>query len=147
MSETPIASLRLCFEFYAFFSSLSLLFCFVTMIFWCIFAVFAPSIEILAVVVVVVITSCSWAQSSFLVWYHLSMREKKSFTRLLYVCAYVCVSLCECTFVVAFFLVRFKWKILSKQHWIPMLSLSVLKRYGKNECGNLKRIIEWIYVQ
>lgn len=74
-------------------------------------------------------------------------REKKSFTRLLYVCAYVCVSLCECTFVVAFFLVRFKWKILSKQHWIPMLSLSVLKRYGKNECGNLKRIIEWIYVQ
>lgn len=81
----------------------SLLFCFVTMIFWCIFAVFAPSIGILWVVVVVVITSCSWAQSSFLVWYHLSMREKKSFTRLLYVCAYVCVSLCECTFVVAFF--------------------------------------------
>lgn len=125
----------------------SLLFCFVTMIFWCIFAVFAPSIGILWVVVVVVITSCSWAQSSFLVWYHLSMREKKKFYPLV---VRVCVCMCEFVWMYfrrSLFLVRFKWKILSKQHWIPMLSLSVLKRYGKNECGNLKRIIEWIYVQ
>lgn len=70
----------------------SLLFCFVTMIFWCIFAVFAPSIGILWVVVVVVITSCSWAQSSFLVWYHLSMREKKKFYPLV---VRVCVCMCE----------------------------------------------------
>lgn len=146
MSETPIASLRLCFEFYAFFSSHSLLFCFVTMIFWCIFAVFAPSIEILSVVVVVVITSCSWAQSSFLVWYHLSMREKK----VLPACctsAYVCVSLCECTFVVAFFGKIQVENIIQKALNPNAFSLSVLKRYGKNECGNLKRIIEWIYVQ